>query len=111
MPNTNKIIIKTKNKIDIIDKSDIIYIEADRSYCVLYCSENKRNTLTCSKPLNFFEAQLLENNFIRCHRSFLVNLNTIQTINRSKKSILLNNGKEIPVSKSNLKIIIDYFDS
>lgn len=54
----------------------------------------------------------MENNlsnkyFVRCHRSYIVNVKHIKSITKDK--VLLSNGTKIPISKGKYKEINDAF--
>lgn len=77
--------------------SDILYIEAMDNYCAIYTA-NKRFVL--SQTLKSIEEKLLHKRFLRCHRSYLINVSKIDKIQH--KNIWIN-GKELPLSESNKK--------
>ncbi|WP_249869494.1 LytTR family DNA-binding domain-containing protein [Oceanobacillus saliphilus] len=79
---------------------DIKYLESkDRKTHVI--SEDYSGTH--SNPLQEFEYMLPRENFIRCHRSFIVNVNHIKEIfpdSHSTFLLAMDNGDRIPVSQS-----------
>ncbi len=80
--------------------SNVLYIEAkDRKTFV--CAD--KITGTHKYPLSQFEYLLPKDFFIRCHRSFIVNVHFIKEIFPDTHSTFLlemNNGDRIPVSQS-----------
>jgi DNA-binding LytR/AlgR family response regulator len=52
-------------------------------------------------------SDLLPGYFIRCHRSYIVNLFKVDCVYRD--SLLLSNGKTLPISRSNSKTVNDAF--
>ena len=77
---------------------EIIRFEADGSYTKIVCTTN---TQLSSKPLGFYEAEMLELGFIRCHNSHLINVEYIAKIGKGKSFYLeLSNEDIIPVSAS-----------
>jgi two-component system LytT family response regulator len=96
----NKIVVKTNNNIRIIPLQEIHYLEAYDDYVKIHTKDScylKKQTLT------FYENSLPAQNFMRIHRSFLVNTDQITRIEPSEKDsfvILLKDGKRVPVSKS-----------
>jgi len=57
----------------------------------------EKETLNVKLPLSEIET-LLGNDFVRCHRSYLVSLKFISRL--TKNEILLDNGKTLPLSRS-----------
>lgn len=76
--------------------SKIVYIESEKRLSHIYVSG-------CEKPYDTY-AKLddiqnnLDNGFIRCHKSYIVNVNYIKSI--EKDCFILKDGKEIPISKA-----------
>lgn len=93
-----KIAIPYKNDYAIIDINDIICIQADRMYAVIYTKNNKQ--YIASKKLNYYESLFKDDNFfIRVHRSWVVNTNHIYIYSKRDRQLKLINGEVIPVSK------------
>ncbi len=85
--------IKDKQKLVKLAYSDITYAEACDNYSILYTKEAK---FIISYSLKHVETKLPLKEFLRVHRSYMVNLEQISQIN--PKSLVLIDGKEIPVS-------------
>lgn len=95
---THKLTIPTLEKYEIIEIGSIIYCEADRAWTTIHME--KGNKITSSKNLLSFEKILANYNFIRIHRSYLVNLAHITGYIKGRGGIaILPNNKEIPVSE------------
>lgn len=92
----NKIALPTQEGIEFFPLIDICYVKASGSYSEVAFSD-KSISIT-SKTLKYFEDRLPEKVFFRCHKSFLVNLNHIESYSDKEKLITLSNGSEIPVS-------------
>ena len=87
--------IKDKQKLVKLAYSDITYAEACDNYSILYTKDSK---YVISYSLKHVEAKLPLQEFLRVHRSYMVNLSQISQI--SPKSLVLIDGKEIPVSEA-----------
>lgn len=86
------IVLKNKTRL-YLDK--LMYIKADDHYLNFTPSEGKAHFLR--GKLSEIEKELPPN-FIKCHRSYIVNTNFIKS--SSSKGILLKNGEELPVSRN-----------
>lgn len=106
---TKRIILKTAETIHITHIEDIIYCQSDNSYTTFYIHDKKE--IIVSKSIKDFSEILEEHHFIRPHQSYLVNTAYIDKINKSNgASIVLNNGKEIPISKRMKSSILESID-
>jgi two-component system LytT family response regulator len=67
-----KLSIPNSNGIDLIPYEDIIYCQSDNNYTIVYlCSGEK---IVASKTLKYFGELLPEGQFVRIHKSFIINL-------------------------------------
>ncbi|MFW6680690.1 LytR/AlgR family response regulator transcription factor [Lacrimispora sp. AGF001] len=51
----------------------------------------------------------LDNTFFQCHKSYIINMEHVMSINHEQRQVVLDNGKEVPVSFRNLKKIESFF--
>ena len=82
------------NKWQSIKLDEIIYMEKLINKTVITTSIGK---FSCSKTLDKME-ELLPENFIRCHRSFIINSDKIISINKKSKEVLLENNIICPIN-------------
>jgi two-component system LytT family response regulator len=91
----DKILIPDNTGVEILTINDIFYLEADNNYTKIY--KEDKSCILSSKTLKSFEETLTD--FIRVHRSFLVNINHIQRINKIDGGIVeLSNNHSIKLS-------------
>ncbi len=64
-----------RNTIHSIPFNEIMYVESCNNICILHRSDCKE--FTVHKKLNEIEEQLNDSRFLRCHQSYLVNMNYI----------------------------------
>ncbi len=95
------IFLKFNDSLRFVKQSNILKIVADGSYSKIYLTDNA--SCMMSKPLKYWENRLPESQFIRIHRSVVINLEHIQNINKSPnysyKIILKYTGEEILSSR------------
>jgi len=91
--NKNIILTTSKGK-NIVNKDDIIRLEADGAYTVFVLKEKN---LIVSRNLKYYEKILKGNRFLRTHQSHLVNMHYIDSIEK-EGNLLLKNGDRIPIS-------------
>jgi two-component system, response regulator PdtaR len=75
------IFVKVKDRFEKIIIKDIIYLEADSSYCTIYTYDKKHHIST---SLNHVLEQSKVPSLVRCHRSFAVNVDRIQSFDESQ---------------------------
>ena len=100
-----RIAVKNRHKIDVIPVVDIIYIEAEDDYVMIHTAATK---FLKEKTMKFMESHLDPNQFIRIHRSFIVNAEFIQRLEIYEKesyAVLLKNGKSLRASTSGYKLL------
>jgi len=82
----------------LVNIDDIIHIEADSNYSVFYLAN--KDKITVSKVLKEYEEILPDNQFIRIHKSSIVNLNYVKEYNsKNGLEVILKNGEKIAVSR------------
>lgn len=86
--------IKCNGKIEKIVMPDIIYIEAMANYVILHTRQKKYITYLTFSGI---EAQLPSALFVRIHKSFLVAISAIQTIDGDE---VITNLMRLPISKN-----------
>lgn len=104
--NDKFLFIKSEYKILRIQLSDIKYIEGMREYLRLHI-ENQKPIMTLMS-MKKMESFLPENSFMRVHRSYIVNLDKISTIERNR--IIFDKDVYIPVSEQYKAAFQSYLD-
>lgn len=104
------ICITNKNNIYKLKITKIMYLESILRKVKIKCSE--KNEYELYTKLDELEEKLEKSDFIRCHRSFLVNMNYIASIENNE--LILLNGEHIPISKKYINkvksLFIDFID-
>ncbi|MBB5634631.1 two-component system LytT family response regulator [Pedobacter cryoconitis] len=96
----NRVVVKSNGVIKIIAVTDIHYLEADDDHVKLSTTEG---IFYKNKTMSFFEKTLDSEQFIRIHRSYLINLGQVTKIELKEKDsyiVLLKSDIWLPVSKT-----------
>lgn len=96
----NRVVVKKNGVIKIVALADIHYLEADDDYVKLSTAEGIFHK---NKTMSFFEQTLPAEQFIRIHRSYLINLAQVTKIELKEKDsyvVLLKSDIWLPVSKT-----------
>jgi DNA-binding LytR/AlgR family response regulator len=94
------IFVKTEYKIIKLSLSSILYIEGLKDYVSIYTTEERILTLQTMKKM---EELLPSNRFVRVHKSYIVSLEKINSIERQRIFIVRNT---IPIGESYYKDFI-----
>jgi len=95
-----RVVVKDNGKIKIIPVSSIQYLEAADDYVKIHTATG---VFLKNKTMGYFEQTLEPQNFIRIHRSYLINVQLITRIDPYEKEnhlAILSIGVKLPVSKS-----------
>ena len=74
---TNDVFIRTSNKLVKLKKEHILYVEALKDYVIVHLENNKYTLHTTMKEI---ESKLGNKEFIRIHRSYIVQMDKIESI-------------------------------
>jgi two-component system LytT family response regulator len=103
----DRVVVKDRHKINIITVDQIRYIESLDDYVMIYTHDGRHMK---QKTMKFFETNLDPKNFIRIHRSYIVQVDNIAEIQQYEKEsyivILKDKDKtKLKVSKTGYKKI------
>jgi len=95
-----RLIIPELNNRRIVDVDAILAIEAAGAYATIHLSDS--NFIFTSKNLKYFEDTLSHTQqFFRCHRSWLVQLRSVSSMNRTSGTLCIDNSKlKIKISRN-----------
>lgn len=105
---SKKITIKSIDSIEIRDVEEIVRLESDGNYTLIYISDG--NKIVSSSTLGSFEETLVPNGFYRTHRSHLINHMYFRTYNKSG-FVTLKDGTEVPIAKRQKQSFINFLNS
>lgn len=93
-PAKDYMFVKTEYRMERVDFADILYIEGQGAYLRIFTPKTKIMTLATFKHM---ESLLPADNFMRVHKSYIVALNKIESIERG---VIRIGGEYIPVGHS-----------
>ena len=110
IPQHKKIALNTGDGITFIELQDILYLKADGSYTHFFISN--KNKITVSKKIAEFERLEQVSNFMRIHRSHIINLERIQKIlKQDGGTVIMDNGDELSISADRKTTLLEKFES
>lgn len=95
---TKKVMLKEDEDVAFVAVEDILYLEA-RNQDIRIVTADKEYMRRYN--MHDYEEELREWFFVRCHRSYLVNLAHVAGI--SEKEVVMDNEERIPVSRTKVK--------
>ena len=101
----DRLFIRYKGEMVKVFIEDILYVEADRNYCKVLTKEHE---FFLSISMSQFEMNLPDDQFLRTHRSFLVNLQKIDSVDEHQEYLTILN-KQVPISRKQKKEVVRRF--
>jgi two-component system LytT family response regulator len=104
-PQNPKIGLPTGDRIEFVEVKHIIRCQGESNYTHLFF--DNRKTLLVARTLIEFEELLQEHQFIRIHKTHLVNLNHVTAYIRNDGGrLVLSNGDEVGISRRRREFVI-----
>jgi two-component system LytT family response regulator len=106
----HRVVIKKSGKIHVIATDTISYFEAQDDYVMIYAEEGR---FLKQQTMKYFEMHLDPEQFIRVHRSYIVNVRSIERIEPYEKTnfiLILKDGSKVPVSRNGMQQLKERLD-
>ena len=100
-----RIAVKDRQHIHVIPVNDIYYFEADGDYVKIH---TEKRAFLKEKTMKYFEENLPQQQFIRIHRSYIVNVDEVTKIELYEKEnyrVHLKNGERLKASSNGYKAL------
>jgi len=106
----HKIVLSTAEKIHIVDVDNILRCESDNYYTRFLFTDG--GTVLVSKTLKENEELLKDHNFLRPHKSHLVNIKYIKSfIKHDGGYIIMTDGSKVPVSRRKRESVVEIINN
>lgn len=105
-----RILIRDRNQVHVIAVDAVEYVQAQDDYISIHSAG--RDYLK-TQSLADLAAQLDPAQFVRVHRSYLINLNCLQSLERATKDsylAVLQGGKKVPISRAGYERLSELID-
>ena len=102
----SKIVLKCADYIQVADIESIMYCKSDKGYTTFYFQDG--TNVMVSKVIKEYENILTPSKFLRCHQSYLVNVNFIKKYYK-EGVLLMKDQYEVPVSDRKKAELLNYF--
>jgi len=109
-PLEKKVALNTGDGITFLELNDILYLKADGSYTHFYTIN--RHRITVAKKISDFERLEAMGNFLRIHRSHIINLARIQKIlKQDGGTVIMENGELLSISAERKTSLYEKFQN
>jgi two-component system LytT family response regulator len=95
-----RLLVRDRGQVHIIPVDKIEYIEAQDDYINIHSGDK---AILKTQRLSEVETQLDNSKFVRIHRSYIISLDALKNIERANKDgyvAVLQNGTQLPISRS-----------
>lgn len=104
-PNEMKLCIPTLKGFIVLKLDDIIVCEAEKNYTIIHLRNKK--PLIVSRPLLEYEKLLEGTNFLRVHKTYLINLQHVNEYHRGEGGVvIMSNGAEVEISRRKKELFL-----
>jgi two-component system, LytTR family, response regulator len=96
----HRIVVKDGSQIVILSVQDVTHFEAYDDYVKIF---NNHTFFLKKRTMSYYEDLLNPTQFVRVHRSFILNLNhltKIEAVDKTNYVAVLKNGTKVPLSRS-----------
>jgi two-component system, LytTR family, response regulator len=108
--NSSKLALPSSEGLIFVPFADIMYCESDSRYSYFHTKQGKKYLVT--KTLGDFEPMLTENQFVRIHNKYIVNIAHITKYIRGRGGIVvLENGVHLDVSERRREDFLKLFEN
>ena len=104
----DKIAVPTPEGLLFISTADIIYCQGQGNYTEIFLLNGQK--VTSSHTLRAYADMLADRNFYRTHKSFLINLQQIESYRKGEGgNVIMSNGREIEIARRNKTGFLNLF--
>lgn len=104
VPEKRQILLRNRTETVLVYLADIMWAEIDKHRINVHLQDGTEVGL--KEKLDDFEARLQSPSFLRCHKSYLVNMDYIQEVG---EHFVLQNGSQIPIRVRERKRLTDAY--
>lgn len=104
----NHLAINARTGMTFLKRTDVLYCSSDGAYTNIFLLNGSK--LTVSKNLKEVQSALQDDQFVRIHASYLINLDhTLGYFNKNYNCVKMSNGEELNVARSRKQALLECF--
>ena len=108
-PKNKTIVLRTSEKIFLVEISEIVRCESDWNYTRFFTKEGKKYMVSC--PIKEYEDILEDQGFFRIHKSHLVNISCIDSFDKRNSLLIMKDETSLPVSRRKKNELLEIFSA
>jgi two-component system LytT family response regulator len=100
-----RVAVKSRHKVSVVPVEEIIFLEAEGDYVMIHTKDARHLK---EKTMKYFETHLDPEQFIRIHRSYIVNakfIDRIEYYDKENYAVLTKNGEKLKASTNGYKLL------
>lgn len=105
-----KIPVLLKNHVILLELSEVVHMQANGHYTRIFTFEQEH---FCNLSLSDLELRLKPEQFMRTHRSHIINLNHVRTVERDSDQYIVildtQDKAQVPISRNRVGDVREYF--
>ena len=105
----DKLVLSTFEGINVVNIQDIIFCQSDDYYTRFFFVD--KDSFLVSKTLKEYEQILRDHDFIRPHKSYLINIKHIKSYIKAESYIVMNGNTKIPVSRRKRDMVLEVINN
>jgi hypothetical protein len=101
----DRVAVKIGSTVRVIPADDILYLQSEGDYVLIITDKGK---FIKEQTMKYFAQKLPQKQFVRIHRSFIVNVSSISRIEcygKNKQSMTLRNGVQLKMSSPGYRLL------
>ncbi|MBN2669152.1 MAG: response regulator transcription factor [Bacteroidales bacterium] len=104
----HKIVLPLLDGFEVIQVKDIIYCKAEDNFTMFFLENGTKHLI--SRTLKYYEELLKDFDFVRTHKSYMINIHHVKRYKKGKGGILImSNDSEVDVSAQRKNDVLKYF--
>lgn len=96
-------VCETRGALHLIPMAHIKYLQSDLKYVIIHTLDGEIRVYSKLSPL----ADKLSNDFVRIHKSYIVNIRFIKSVNKKDHTVIISNDEVLPISAVNYDSSLD----
>lgn len=103
-----KVVLPMLEGFEVVVLKDVIRCEANDNLCTIYLQDGTKRTVC--RTLKFYEDVLKDYDFVRIHKSHLINLNFVKQYHKGKGGeVIMSDSSTLPVSPTKKQDFLKHF--
>lgn len=103
---SNYFYYENRREVILVPMRGVLYFQSNLKYVIIHLKNS--STKKIYTKLSEIEPSL-DSDFLRIHKSYIVNAKKIRSVDKSNKIVTLANGETLPISDANYKSVVEYF--